>query len=82
MVRVYAHVATFGSMLLISCGATYAFSYTYGKSEDSKLSELDEKFKEQRRLNNEKRKAMETFFQQMKDKNENPTEQDDRFSGT
>ncbi len=80
-IKIYAHVASFGSMFLISVGAAYAISYTYGKSEEEKLSEIDVKFKEQLRAQNSKKNAMESFFNDMKKKNEHPEDKDTRFEG-
>ena len=81
MVKVYAHVATFGSLLALSCGAAYTVTYLYQKPEDVKLQELDSKYKDQIKFNDERRKQMESFFQNMKESNEHPERESGKFSG-
>lgn len=81
MVKIYAHVATFGSMLALSCGAAYTVTYLYQKPEDVKLQELDSKYKEKLKSNDEKRKQMESFFRNMKESNEHPERESEKFTG-
>lgn len=81
MVKIYAHVATFGSLLALSCGAAYTVTYLYQKPEDEKLQELDAKYKDQLKFNDVKRKQMESFFRNMKENNEHPERESEKFSG-
>jgi hypothetical protein len=80
MVRVYAHVVSFGSMLAFSCAVAYGIAYVYGKSDETKKAELDARFKEQKRVINSNRPAMDKFFKQMEEKVKHPEIEDEKMN--
>lgn len=81
MVRVYAHVVSFGSMLALSCAVAYGIAYVYGKSDETKKAELDARFKDQKRVINSNRPAMDKFFKQMEEKVKHPEIEDEKMNG-
>ena len=64
--RIYAHVASFGSMFMIFTGCAIGYAMLAGKSEEDKIANLQRLYPDVNNKRSEKNKNMQLIFDKMK----------------
>ena len=64
--RIYAHVASFGTMFLVFTGCAVGYAMIAGKSENDKIAELQKLYPDVNNKRSEKNKSMQLIFDKMK----------------
>lgn len=79
-IRIYAHVASFGSIFVVFTGCAIGYAKLTGKSEEDKIAELQRLYPDVNNKRSEKNKNMQLIFDKMK-KGEDINEFNDVLKG-